>query len=597
MKKNININLFGTLYAIDEDACKLLESYLDNIKSYFAKREGGDEIADDIEHRVAEHLWTLKERGCDAIDIETVKQIISSIGNPSEVDGDGAEGSSDDAADASETASAGSGAHGHAAGAFQADEPKHAAGGKLIDRVLHHVKTHRFYRDGKGKIAGGVISGLSHYCGGGDIVVWRVCAVLFVLAAFTLSQMTSFYDIHRFFDLLFTLPFVLYVALWLLAPVARTAEERLCMTGEEVTPESISRTLIAEVDEESKSAAPSRRGGTIMSRFFEIVKFCTKLALLVAFAVMTAFALAYLVCGVIYSIVGEPFLMLFNDSQEEVRVVSSIPLLGMYWIISAVCWLAVALLPLLGTVRLFRSGRKPLGFAALATLVGTWIVAVTVGILLFVLLGIHAKNESRIIDRKQNTRNGIYLTRWTWEDLDAAGWTVGAAGNIGFGSLFAGRDNDPLQLDERPFCVSPGEDGKPLTLSLSRRQSVAAGEYTLECMSICNVMDATLSVWSGGKCLAMLRLDGYGAANDCMLKDFDWTASRSVPLFCEQGDSTVWVDNVSQVNNGWHYLVSKPFRHDGGTLEYRLQIGRHDVKDATPVGSEVWMAHMTLRKQ
>ena len=62
MKKNININLFGTLYAIDEDACELLEDYLNNMKSYFAKREGGDEIADDIEHRVAEHLWALKEQ-------------------------------------------------------------------------------------------------------------------------------------------------------------------------------------------------------------------------------------------------------------------------------------------------------------------------------------------------------------------------------------------------------------------------------------------------------------------------------------------------------------------------------------------------------
>lgn len=28
MKKNITVNLFGTLYAIDDDACKLLEQYL-----------------------------------------------------------------------------------------------------------------------------------------------------------------------------------------------------------------------------------------------------------------------------------------------------------------------------------------------------------------------------------------------------------------------------------------------------------------------------------------------------------------------------------------------------------------------------------------
>ena len=67
MKKNININLFGTLYAIDEDACTLLENYLDNMRSYFAKRDGGDEIYDDIEHRVAEHLWSLKQSGQTAI--------------------------------------------------------------------------------------------------------------------------------------------------------------------------------------------------------------------------------------------------------------------------------------------------------------------------------------------------------------------------------------------------------------------------------------------------------------------------------------------------------------------------------------------------
>ena len=53
MKKNITINLFGSLYAIDEDAVALLEQYLDNMKRYFSRRDGGDEIADDIEHRVA----------------------------------------------------------------------------------------------------------------------------------------------------------------------------------------------------------------------------------------------------------------------------------------------------------------------------------------------------------------------------------------------------------------------------------------------------------------------------------------------------------------------------------------------------------------
>lgn len=582
MKKNININLFGTLYAIDEDAYKLLENYLNNMKGYFAKREGGDEIADDIEHRVAEHLWTLQEQGLEAIDIETVKQIISSIGNPAEVDG------AED--DSSDSASLGNPNAEETANAQSSKEEK------WIDRALHHIRTHRFYRDGKDKVAGGVVSGLRHYCGGGDIVVWRVCAVLLVIAAFTLNQMTLFSGICHVFAILFFLPLILYAALWLLAPMARTAEERLCMVGEEVTPESISRTLIAEADEEGRPTVSCQRGGTIMSRLTEIVKVCVKSASLVAFAIMSAVALAYLVCGVVYSIVGEPFLLLFFDEPENTRVLSSIPLLGMYWVTSAVCWLIVALLPLLGIARTFKPNRKRLGFAAIASLASVWTVAITMGILLFVLFAIHADNESKIIDRQHNTRNGIYLNRWTWEHLYATGWIVKEADNIRFASLFGSSDEDPLRLDVEPFSVSPDKDGKPMTLSLSRKHSVAKGDYALECMAICTAMDATLSVWSGSKCLAVLRLDGYGAAEDRILKDFDWTASRDIPLFSEQNDSTMWVDNVRQGNDKWHYLVSKPFHHDGGTLEYRLRIGQHDVEDATTVNSEVWMAHETLRK-
>ena len=61
MKKNISINLFGTLYNIDEDAYNLLENYLQSMQRYFGRQEGGAEIADDIEHRVAELLWKKKE--------------------------------------------------------------------------------------------------------------------------------------------------------------------------------------------------------------------------------------------------------------------------------------------------------------------------------------------------------------------------------------------------------------------------------------------------------------------------------------------------------------------------------------------------------
>lgn len=266
MKKNININLFGTLYAIDEDACTLLENYLDNMRSYFAKRDGGDEIYDDIEHRVAEHLWSLKQSGQTAIDINNVKQIISSIGNPDEMES-GVEEADEYQAEGTPGAEAGDATNrqnegnednsqdeanddnrlNEASGSNRKYEDANNHGeGKWTDRVLHHVSTHRFYRDGKDKIGGGVISGLCHYCGGGDIVVWRVATVLFIMAAFALNQTFHYYFFRPLFGLLFSVPIIVYIALWLVAPVARTTEERLCMTGKEVTPESISKAIIAE---------------------------------------------------------------------------------------------------------------------------------------------------------------------------------------------------------------------------------------------------------------------------------------------------------------------------------------------------------------
>ncbi len=92
MKKNITINLFGALYNIDEDAYDLLFRYQEDMKRYFAGREGGEEIADDIEHRVAELMAELKASGVEAITIEHIEAIIRRIGSPEQLDGDAEEG-------------------------------------------------------------------------------------------------------------------------------------------------------------------------------------------------------------------------------------------------------------------------------------------------------------------------------------------------------------------------------------------------------------------------------------------------------------------------------------------------------------------------
>lgn len=618
MKKNININLFGTLYAIDEDACTLLENYLDNMRSYFAKRDGGDEIYDDIEHRVAEHLWSLKENGMTAIDIDTVKQIISSIGNPDEMESgveETAESKTDETSDAEadsedkdqnedndqsegkrhDQSESYSNASNNTDSTTTAEE---TIGGKWIDRVLHHLSTHRFYRDGKDKIGGGVISGLCHYCGGGDIVVWRVGTVLFLMAAFALNQTLRYFFLRPLFGLLFTIPIIIYIALWLLAPVARTTEERLCMTGKEVTPESISKAIIAEAEEQVKPNVKRGKSGSILSRIAEILKFCIKITALSFFSVMTAFALAYLLFSIAYSVIGDSFVRLFTNDEITLSAMASLPYLEVYMIVSALCGFIVALLPLLLIVRSFKSGPKPMRAGVIAMLSGIWIVAMTLGFIMFVMMGIQMQKQNREYDRLENTHNGIYMDRNNWDLTSQDGWTIDVAKNFGE-TIYGWSDEDPLCMEKNPIRIRADKSNQPIEFAMSRKEAKEEGDYVLECLSSCSVVDATLSVWSDGKCLSILRLDGYGSASNIPLKGLSWAESRNTPFLCQQNDSTTWVDYVASnaQDDNWRYLSTAPFHHKGGILEYRLRIGQHDVKDIVTNGGFVKMVHEGLRKQ
>ena len=88
MKKNITINLCGRLFNIDEDAYELLHNYMETLRNYFKRQEGGEEIADDIEERIAELLDELKASGVEAVNIDHVKDIINRVGQPEQMEGD-----------------------------------------------------------------------------------------------------------------------------------------------------------------------------------------------------------------------------------------------------------------------------------------------------------------------------------------------------------------------------------------------------------------------------------------------------------------------------------------------------------------------------
>ena len=189
MKKNITINLFGSLYAIDEDAYELLNQYQKNMQRYFSRQEGGEEIAEDIERRIAELFDELKASGVEAITIEHMQEIIKRIGNPEEMDNPESENLSEGT-----------------------EEPHE-------ERKPKETTHKKLFRNPDDKMLGGVTSGLA--CFFGIDPLWlRLLMILF--AWFSLGTMI-----------------VIYLILWIITPEAQTPEDRLRMQGRPVNMENL----------------------------------------------------------------------------------------------------------------------------------------------------------------------------------------------------------------------------------------------------------------------------------------------------------------------------------------------------------------------
>ena len=238
MKKNITINLFGSLYCIDEDAYALLQKYTDSMKSYFARQEGGEEIADDIEHRVAELMWQKKEEGNEAIDIDMIKEIIAKIGNPAEIDG------KEEAAEESTKHSGSAGNTSFTTGSNNTENTAESKSGNSTQNRWNLNDRH-LYRNPKDKKLGGVCSGLALFFNGGkdtginDATFWR-------LGFLGLTVFLMFYMPYWMPDVVNISVPVIYIILWIIMPEAKTPEDMLRMKGEDVTPENINAEILRE---------------------------------------------------------------------------------------------------------------------------------------------------------------------------------------------------------------------------------------------------------------------------------------------------------------------------------------------------------------
>lgn len=194
MKKTLTVNLGGTVFHIDEDAYLLLDKYLSNLRIHFKKEEGSEEIMSDFEMRISELLGERVRLGHEVITIEHVEEVIKRMGKPEEIFDNENEGSQDDFKE-----------HIH--------QEQKVTGGKK-----------RLMRDPDNCILGGVAGGIAAYMGW-DVTAIRIAMILLLI-----------------FPILRGVVF-LYIVLWLVMPLARTAADKLMMRGKSVTLENIGKTV------------------------------------------------------------------------------------------------------------------------------------------------------------------------------------------------------------------------------------------------------------------------------------------------------------------------------------------------------------------
>jgi phage shock protein PspC (stress-responsive transcriptional regulator) len=182
MNKTVSIHIQGFAFILEEQAYEVLRKYLNDLSAILQNEEGKDEILQDIELRIIELLQE-KVNAQQVVQLEVIEEIIKLLGSP-EAFGEEETTTSQTSAESTESMAA-------------------------------HK---RFFRDPENPILGGVAGGVAAYFNI-DVVFIRVAFVLFTMV--------------------FGSGVPIYILLWIITPVAKTASEKLQMNGRPVNVESI----------------------------------------------------------------------------------------------------------------------------------------------------------------------------------------------------------------------------------------------------------------------------------------------------------------------------------------------------------------------
>ena len=220
MKEVEKASIGGYAFTLEKDAAAVAEQYLSDLEAHYLSQEGGKEIMEGIEERMAELL--LEKCGRDGVaSVADINAIIDILGRPEKIEEDDPEPSS-------------------------AEKPRR-----------------KLFRDQDNKQLAGVCSGLATYL--------NVDVVWFRLGFVVLSLVNLFAGFHSGIWSM-TIP-ALYLVLWIAMPAARTAQDRWAMKGDNGSLDDITRNVksgIREMGDTASEVVKSdgfRKGG----RFFLVL--------------------------------------------------------------------------------------------------------------------------------------------------------------------------------------------------------------------------------------------------------------------------------------------------------------------------------------
>ncbi|QED37315.1 PspC domain-containing protein [Antarcticibacterium arcticum] len=330
MNKTVNINLAGVFFHIDENAYTKLQHYLDAIKRSLTNTQGQDEIIADIEARIAELFNEKIKTDRQVIGSKEVDEVIAVLGQPED---------------------------------YMLDE-------EIFEDEPVYNKTRstgkQLFRDTEHSYVGGVSSGLGHYLGIAPIWVRILWIIL------TLASSGAF--------------ILIYIALWIFVPEAKTTADKLSMRGEEVNISNIERKIREEFENvsgrmknvdyekygnQARSGATSAAKGVGSGILFLLnifVKLIGVLILLIAGTTLIGLFIGLFTMGT-FGLIDAPW----TDYIEMTAI--GAPL----WLLSLLAFFAIGIpfffLFILG-LKILVKNLKTIGTPAKLVLLGLWLLSV-----------------------------------------------------------------------------------------------------------------------------------------------------------------------------------------------------------------------------